>query len=737
MLENDDYAPRNNTYSVTIESDDVNMTETKDLATAAYKTYEQTTYTADFSRGSASVKRSWDNAWGTEPADADYYYYVVWTHGGFAVNAHGDIKGSTSGRFETTSKEWADDAYEVVYADSANNYVVTRHPYAELTNNRKTLYKREVVKGSWTSSGLEETGKGTIPCEIDFRVYEPPTPTHPSESVTDLSASKSYGAWWSYKGFRTGQDSLLDDESLTTSFNLSMYGPGEGNLVQKGDTNLYYANDYTMVVRDGAPGDVTYYSQRANRRVRLGDNDYNVTRLSISLSNSDGYKDESGWHSLANTAYSSWKPVEVWLRRKGEVEYYKYTDVYITSGSAKTVVLPSDTVGFEVRHSTFYWRTHLSVSPTMRINATAHVKNLVQPDYSARVTTSFYNKASFRAVANDDGTTLLSTTKEDFFSCGKSKTGLRVSKSVGTATYDNVNSIQTVPVTVTGFHYNDSGRNKPIHAGVFYELLPLDTTVNESSVSVRAGSTLLDRSMVNVEYVSDWLDSGQTMMITSVGMPDSMKSASVSLNYTLTNSYENILARGTSAYSPSAFANTSANKEAYEILPKVKRINEIVDGQKVFGEQEQQYGQYVAYGSANIKFKDVNVSSSGFFKAVNTLNEYAEDAEIIAQTPYTYRLVYGQSSYAQSDGIVMYDLIDRGTVAATTSKFYGVTSAWQGTLQDIRVPEVTSEGATCKPVVYYSTTDVQDIKDLPRDLSDTSVWSTTKTGQHACARLLL
>jgi hypothetical protein len=74
----------------------------------------------------------------------------------------------------------------------------------------------------------------------------------------------------------------------------------------------------------------------------------------------------------------------------------------------------------------------------------------------------------------------------------------------------------------------------------------------------------------------------------------------------------------------------------------------------------------------------------------------------------------------------MYDLIDRGTVAATTSKFYGVTSAWQGTLQDIRVPEVTSEGATCKPVVYYSTTDVQDIKDLPRDLSDTSVWSTTK-----------
>lgn len=645
---------------------------------------------------------------------------------------HGDIKGSASGKFETTSKEWVDDAYEVVYTDSADDYVVTRHPYAELTNNRKTLYKKEVVKGRWTSSGLEETGKGTIPCEIDFRVYEPYTPSHPSETVTGLSASKSYGVWSGYKGFRTGQDSLLDDESLTTSFNLSMYGPGEGNLVQKGDTNLYYANDYTMVVRDGAPGDVTYYSQRANRRVRLGDNDYNVTRLSIFLSNSDGYKDESGWHSLANTAYSSWKPVEVWLRRKGEVEYYKYTYVYITSGSAKTVVLPSETVGFEVRHSTFYWRTHLSVSPTMRINATAHVKNLVQPDYSARVTTSFYNKASFRAVANDDGTTLLSTTKEDFFSCGKSKTGLRVSKSVGTATYDNVNSVQTVPVTVTGFHYNDSGRNKPIHAGVFYELLPLDTTVDESSVSVKAGSTLLDRSMVNVEYVSDWLDSGQ-MMITSVGMPDSMKSASVSLNYTLTNSYENIIARGTSAYSPSAFANTSTNKEVYEVLPKVKRINEIVDGQKVFGEQEQKYGEYVAYGSSNIKFKDINVSSSGFFKAVNTLNEYEEDAEIIAQTPYTYRLVYGQSSYAQSDGIVMYDLIDRGTVAATTSKFYGVTSAWQGTLQDIRVPEVTSEGATCKPVVYYSTTDVQEIKDLPRDLSDTSVWSTTKPSEPVTA----
>ncbi|MBO7674719.1 MAG: InlB B-repeat-containing protein [Atopobiaceae bacterium] len=726
VLENDDYAPKSSAYTVTVASDDASFTETRDLCTAAYKTYVQTSYTADFSRGSSAVRRYWDSAWGTKPDDADDYYYVVWTHGGFAIHANGDIQGSTSGQFETTSKEWLEDAYEVVYTDAANNYVVTRHPYSELVNNRKTLYKKEVVKGSWTSSGLEETGNGTIPCEVDFRVYEPYRPTPTSESVTGLSASKSYGTWWGYRGFRTGQDSLLDDEPLTTSFSLSMYGPGADNLVQKGDSSLYYANDYTMIVRDGAPGDVTYYSSRANRRVRLGDNDYNVTRLSISLSNSDGYKDESGWHSLANTAYSSWKPVEVWLRRAGEVEYYKYTDVYITNNSAKTVVLPSDTVGFEVRHSTFYWRTHLSVSPTIRINATTHVKNLVQPDYLAKVTTQFYNKATFRAVANADNTTLLTMTREDYFNCGKSKTGLRVSKSVGTATYDNANSIQTVPVTVTGYHYNDSGRKKPIHAGVFYELLPLDTTVDESSVYVEAGTTLLNRSMVNVEYVTDWLGSGQTMMITSIGMPESIKSPSVSLHYTLTNSYENIIARGTSLYSPSAFANTSTTKEVYEILPKVKRINEIVNGQKVFGEQEQQYGEYVAYASANIKFKGINVSSSGFFKAVNTLNEYAEDAEIIAQTPYTYRLIYGQSDFARSDGIVLYDLIDRGTVTATTSKFYGVTSAWQGTFEDIRIPEVTSEGATCKPVVYYSTTDAQEIKDLPRDLNDTSVWSTTR-----------
>jgi uncharacterized repeat protein (TIGR02543 family) len=735
VLEHDDYAPRANTFTVMIQSDGGTVEESKVLSTAAYKTYTQTTYTADFTKGSASARRTWNDAWGEKPADADDYYYVTWVHGGFTVRAHGDFAGSTAGLFETTSKEWVDDAYDVVYTDPAGNYVVTRHPYAELTGSRKTLYKKEVARGSWTASGVEETGRGTIPCEIDYRVYEPYTPTPTSESVTGLGASKSFGYWY-YKGFRTGQDALLDDETLSTSaYTLSMSGPGADHLVQKGDTNLYYADEYTMVMRDGAPGDISCYSERSGRRVRLGDNDYDFTRLSISLSNSDGYRDDSGWHSLANTAYSSWRPVEVWLRKTGETEFYKYTDVYITSGSSKAVVLPSDTAGFEVRHSTFYWRTHLSVSPTIVINPTTHVKNVVQPDYLARVATRFYNKASYQAVSNDTGEVRWSGTREDDFYIGKSKTGLRVSKSVDSSkvVLDNENSVQTVPVTVTGYHYNDSGRVKPIHSGVFYELLPLDTIVDESSVYVEAGSTRLSRGMVNVEYAADWQGSGQTMMIVSVGMPETIRSSSVELHYTLTNTYENIIARGTNLYTPSAFANTSTVKEYYEVLPKVKRINEIKDGQKYFSEQEKAYGEYVAYGSADVKFRDINVSSSSFSKAVNTLNAYAEDAEVIAQTPYTYRLVYGQSDYAKSDSVVLYDLLDQGSVSDEYSNLYGVASAWQGTFGDVRVPEVTSDGQKCKPVVYYSTTDEKDINNLSKDLTDTAVWSTTRPSERITA----
>ena len=45
--------------------------------------------------------------------------------------------------------------------------------------------------------------------------------------------------------------------------------------------------------------------------------------------------------------------MEVWLRRSGKTAYYKFTDIYFDSDSAKTISLPDDTVAFELRHSTW------------------------------------------------------------------------------------------------------------------------------------------------------------------------------------------------------------------------------------------------------------------------------------------------------------------------------------------------------------------------------------------------
>ena len=395
VLLNDSYAPRDNLFNIAIKSGGIDIERTKNLQTAAYKTYTSTTYSASYGKGGASVKRSWNNAWGAKPADADKYYYVVWTHGGFSVSAHGSFKASTAGLFDTTSKQWVPDHYDVVY--ETPDYVVTRHLYSDLTNNRTTLYKTEKLEGEWKKSGLKEYGEGTIECRIDFTVGDPTPPNPSTSSKAELSASKSRYPYYYTPDYSVGQDQILDDETITfSSYILSMRGPGADRLVQKGDTNLYQAKEYTMVMRDGDSGDITYSSGSKGRRFYLGDNDYRFTRLGIELSNSDGYQDTNGWHEMGNMAYSSWKPVEVWIREKGKTVFYKYTDVIITSGSRHTVILPDNTVGFEIRHTTTYARTNLTVYPTMQILPSSHVKRLVQADYLGRIYSYFYNRETLR-----------------------------------------------------------------------------------------------------------------------------------------------------------------------------------------------------------------------------------------------------------------------------------------------------------------------------------------------------
>ena len=281
-----------------------------------------------------------------------------------------------------------------------------------------------------------------------------------------------------------------------------------------------------------------------------------------------------------------------------------------------------------------------------------------------------------------------------------------------------------MPVTVTGYHHNNYGRKKPIYSCVFYELLPLGTMVNEDSVYIDANGKI-SRSMYNVEFVSDWKSTGRTMMIVSVGMPETIKDSSIELHYGLINTYENLLARGTNLDIPGAFANTNSVREIYEILPKVKRISEIPNGSLLFGDQEAQYGEYVAYDMETARFLKVNAYSSGFGKLVNTLDVFTDQTDIIANTKYTYRLQYSQSEFAQSDNVIFYDLLDRGTVVRPDTEWDGYVSKWQGTFSDIQIPEIKSSvtGLPVAPVVYYSTINITNIDDLPRDITDTSVWN--------------
>ena len=716
-------------YTIDTTGDDVpDMSLEKDLYIEMH-TKVQTSPT----KSSGNVSYDWNTAWGTKPADADDYYYVTWTLGT-----------GLSAATQPYTLAWSEDTVHdgtIVYQNGSQ--IVTKHPLSALLTAGTEgieLHNEAIMTEEW-KSGYENA----------YRVQASKTVYGPSSASGETVAGEyTNGTFTKYRSssqyIAGGQEDIIDDnKNVATTWTYKYEGGARQVPSWDNETKTYTAGKRTVVITDGNHGDILYSSGGASEpfiwvpetdNTALGDNDYYWSNITISLGEYDARKSGDYWVNVKqNTDTTQYNDIEVWIRTKGSTNYYLYATRSATTNTG-SITLPSNTVGWQVRHSSeFYW-TSITINGTMYIKPTNLVKSLVREDVNSGFT-SIIKNIGHAEVSDMNGTYMTGTNRtadtdnaiDSACELNISQTNLVVEKTAGTYTNDVTNGKQSVPVTISASNQNNSGRTKKFESGIFYDLLPHGTYVDESTISgTYSGKSYgtFEKTCYDVRFVANWQDSGRTMMIINIGVPKGIEINRIEFQYQLTNTYENVIERGTTIENDVAFANTSPNRTPYNAITSPLSV---IAEKEYYSTLNRTHGGYIGYANANANYMAISAFSWGYTKFVSTQDDYEQIGETLPNNEYTYKLTYSQSENAKTDRIVFYDVLEGGT--ATNA------SEWQGVLKDINIEsikDIPSGGDTtalCAPVIYYSTKSRDAFETTDYDVTNTSTWSASKPANDA------
>ena len=313
----------------------------------------------------------------------------------------------------------------------------------------------------------------------------------------------------------------------------------------------------------------------------------------------------------ARTDYKSYKPIELWIRKKGSNQYEKYGTFQaagrnsfsftpeagynvVTVNNNPQAVTDTNFIdlekSFSERISALEFRTSSDAFTTkvrprfgLKLTPTKKMQEEFQkginlgkynyiggPGYGKVITDNFEEESRLGKNWNFIGFTYMPL---NMYS--------RMAKSVLPYVDSPETSEQTVKNFITIYnegtlprYFNEDQYISPylLREGIIYDLLPAGTYVNPEEVIVGPAGTWEKSTLdfeqgkdYQVEMIQNWENSGQTMMKVSFKTPENSRTLDWSISnksylrmvYVLRNPYTNIVDRGTVQQNTAAFVNTS------------------------------------------------------------------------------------------------------------------------------------------------------------------------------------
>ena len=716
----------------------------------------------------------WDSTWGKKPEDADDYFYVVWSwQSYFSNSAPFSAEWSEDTGYEGTVVKWlSNNKYNSSGQNSSSFYgrVVKKYPKTLFKNLPETglvLKDAAILKTTWKSGyKTEQLASNSITIRD---VVDNDTSRFEKRNESNRVCDKE-----------EGQKKLMDDQALSMRWYLSYSsGSGKEDAVWDKDKKTFHMPNRQIELVDGRRGDIMYNTGNTSNKyawepdkgnIILNDKDYYISDINIKLNAWYPEYIEDTCVKINNYKHGQ-KYFDLYLRYAGDSEFVYYDTYDITPSGTRTTSLPSGVAGYKIRLESDYYKTYLETYGTFIIKPTEHIKSLVSTDYWKETTSIFkdqstckvdwkdeqksgeiLNESNNKGGKNSANNVIYELTRKRPSSSGTDTSSYIYQYTKKTASsiprVDVAKGVQDSYISIAGWNYKTSsgGSVEPITSGIFYDLLPVGTTVDEDTISgsyitgnysnsnMPSGSRL-KKELYHVRFEKNWENSNRTMMIIDCNAPSDVKSAGFKFDYMLRNSNGNVIENGTSVENDVAFVNTSSNRSI--LRDKAGDISTIKDNQYYkFLSDNTEDVPFTTYASAMVNYRQVYAFSWGVNKSVksdSTDGLYEkENASTSPKNEYTYCLEFSQSDGARSSELVFYDVLEQGATITENGQKKTITSNWHGVLKDINVEAIAKKSSannstiTCKPVIYYSTKDRDSFTEKDYDIRKSEVWSSKK-----------
>ena len=716
----------------------------------------------------------WDSTWGKKPEDADDYFYVVWSwQSYFSNSAPFSAEWSEDTGYEGTVVKWlSNNKYNSSGQNSSSFYgrVVKKYPKTLFKNLPETglvLKDAAILKTTWKSGyKTEQLASNSITIRD---VVDNDTSRFEKRNESNRVCDKE-----------EGQKKLMDDQALSMRWYLSYSsGSGKEDAVWDKDKKTFHMPNRQIELVDGRRGDIMYNTGNTSNKyawepdkgnIILNDKDYYISDINIKLNAWYPEYIEDTCVKINNYKHGQ-KYFDLYLRYAGDSEFVYYDTYDITPSGTRTISLPSGVAGYKIRLESDYYKTYLETYGTFIIKPTEHIKSLVSTDYWKETTSIFkdqstckvdwkdeqksgeiLNESNNKGGKNSANNVIYELTRKRPSSSGTDTSSYIYQYTKKTASsiprVDVAKGVQDSYISIAGWNYKTSsgGSVEPITSGIFYDLLPVGTTVDEDTISgsyitgnysnsnMPSGSRL-KKELYHVRFEKNWENSNRTMMIIDCNAPSDVKSAGFKFDYMLRNSNGNVIENGTSVENDVAFVNTSSNRSI--LRDKAGDISTIKDNQYYkFLSDNTEDVPFTTYASAMVNYRQVYAFSWGVNKSVksdSTDGLYEkENASTSPKNEYTYCLEFSQSDGARSSELVFYDVLEQGATITENGQKKTITSNWHGVLKDINVEAIAKKSSannstiTCKPVIYYSTKDRDSFTEKDYDIRKSEVWSSKK-----------
>lgn len=704
------------------------------------------------SKERSSIALEWNDSWGDKPSDADDYFYVIWN-----LKAKGSD--ASSQKYNLSWSEETTHDGTVVYSSPTlgaksgiqsygtyNSIVVTKHLRKEVEGELTTVYNEAILNVEWASGYVEHKRVSN-----STRVYIPADESGPRpfvKAVPNYTQMDSH-----YKN--GGQELILSGDEVILPYNITYTEhKNDSAPVWNAVTEKYIAKRRDYILTDGIKGDAvistvsgtnSYNWGHASEKA-LNDSDYYFDALNIHLTEYDAVCLGTVWSDpYAHSAYSDYGDVEIWIRTEGSDSFTLFKT--LSEISEISVNLPAKTVGYMIKHSSDFYTTSFNVSTNLRLKSSNRVLSLVKDDVSAGAATLVKNKAAIERTVNGTSTTLHTESDSNgwisAYELNIGSSTLYAAKDCSNADSSvDINastSTETVPAVISGWCYNNSGNLKLMTSGVFYDLLPIEFSVDKNTVFVRprtdnrtGRNTDADNynsqykktdkfssGYYSVEFTDNWMNTGRTLMTVRVTVPDGVKATGVDVYYKMKTSFVNLCTNGLNQSNYVAFEDTT---EGQGVPNSRNGLLSVIDS-KYRPAYETVDSKFTAYAQATTNCILPLTYEHGIRSVIKTEGVYKTRNETVGlNSDYAYFVSYAGSSGAHTRNLVFYDVIE--------NRIGGPESEWYGAFESVDVSGArgiessTASDGTCAPVVYYAIKPKSDFTEMDFDLSKTDIWTT-------------